>query len=259
MSFSKVTPLPEDFISPINVHVKIDGEIPMPARKLLGQSSNPSIFQDLPSTLDMKIGDCIGSGRSSRVFDAEPLGLSPDNRLPPLVAKFGIPGFNRFILREAWFYEEMQTLQGKVIPQCYGLYYARIPRGTAAFIPWLRGDSRPLWKNRIPDLDNYITNEELLVRFIEKCARGKSSEDLARDESTLNFIGNFNEKYAEIVHQLDDFGFDFDRHDIVVPVLILEKLGKPYLALGGKNWPMLKPIPENVECVHRCPCSNFMR
>lgn len=247
MTFNKVAPLPEDFIKPIDVYVKVDGEIPMPARKLMVQSSNPSIFQDLPSILDMKIGDCIGSGRSSRVFDAEP--LSPDSRLPPLVAKFGIPGFNKFILREAWFYEEMQTLQGKVIPQCYGLYYARIPRGTAAFIPWLRGESRTLWKDIIPELDKYISNEELLVRFIEKCARGKSSEDLARDESTLNFIGNFNEKYAEIVHQLDDFGFDFDRHDIVVPVIILEKLGKPYLPLGGKNWPMLKPIPENVECV----------
>lgn len=33
---------------------------------------------------------------------------------------------------------------------------------------------------------------------------------------------------------------------MVVPILILERLGKPYLPLGGKDWPMLEPIPQDM-------------
>jgi len=248
LTFRKVAPLPEDFIKPIEAYVEGDGDIPVPIRQLLPHGTHSQTYQDLPSPLNMKIGDCLGSGRTSFVFEAEPLYLPPGSSIPPLVAKFGLPGFSKFLLREAWFYEEMQTLQGEVIPWCYGLYYARIPRGTVAFLPWFRGEFRTLWKEDISELDKSINKEEQLLRFVQKCAREKDKEAVAKEESALEYLGNFKEEYTQLVQQFDDTtsSFDSNRPYLVVPVLILEKLGKPFLPLGGKNWPMNKPIPEDV-------------
>lgn len=250
LTFNKVTHLPEDLVKPVQSY--IDGEAPVPTRKLRLHGTHLGVCQSLPSPLNMKIGDCIGSGRTSFVFEVEPVCLPPsESSIPALVAKFGLPGFGKFLLREAWFYEEMQTLQGQVIPSCYGLYYARIPRGTVAFLPWFRGKFRELWKEDISELDKYINKEEQLLHFVENCAPVKDTQAIALEKGALEFSGNFKEEYAELVRTFEDSAgsHDSDRRDLVVPVLILEKLGKPFLPLGGKNWPVRKPIPEDMKYV----------
>lgn len=147
LTFSKVTTLPRDLVKSKEISVDRDGEIPMPIRRLRDPIIlHTSMYCDLPSSLNVTIGDCLGSGRSSYVFEIEPFGLPSGIRIPPLVAKLGLPGFNKSILREAWYYEEMQTLQGEVIPWFFGLYYARIPRDGVVFLPWFRGEFKPLWK-----------------------------------------------------------------------------------------------------------------
>lgn len=105
LTFSKGTTLPEDFVKSKEGLVDRDGEIPMPIRRLRDPASHTSMYHNLPLSLNIKLGDCIGSGRSSHVFEIEAFGLPSDVRIPPLVAKFGLPGFNKSILREAWYYE----------------------------------------------------------------------------------------------------------------------------------------------------------
>lgn len=248
LTFKKVAPLPEDFIEPIEEYIDGDGEIPVPTRRLRPLGAHLGECHALPPSLNMKIGDCLGGGRTSYVFEIEPLNLPSGSSIPPLVAKFGRPGSGKFLLREAWFYDEMQTLQGEVIPWCYSLYCVRIPRGSV-FLPWFRGESRPLWKEDDSELDKYLKEDEQLQQFVEKCARAKDPETVAKEKRTLKYYGDFKEEYAELVRQLDDSSFDLDCHEMVVPVLIMERLGKPYLPLGGKTWQLRQPIPKDLTYV----------
>lgn len=186
--------------------------------------------------------------RTSYVFEIEPLNLPSGSYVPHLVAKFGRPGSGKFLLREAWFYDEMQTLQGEVISSCYSLYSVRIPRGSV-FLPWFRGEFRPLWKEDNSELDKYLKEDEQLQRFAEKCARVKDPEAGAKEKRTLKYYGDFKVEYAELVRQLDDSSFDLDYHEMVVSVLIMERLGKPYLPLGGKTWQLRQPIPADLTYV----------
>lgn len=252
LTFSKVTTLPEDLVKSKEISVDRDGEIPMPTRRLRDPILHTSMYCDLPSSLNVTIGDCLGSGRSSYVFEIEPFGLPSGVRIPPLVAKFGLPGFNKSILREAWYYEEMQTLQGEVIPWFFGLYYARIPRDGVVFLPWFRGEFKPLWKDDKSELEEYLNDDDRLAQFFTKYTPVKNASDITRENNVLDYIGNFKEEYAELVKQFDDISFNSESRDVVVPVLILERLGKPYLPLGGKNWPMLEPIPQDMMFVTFC-------
>ncbi|TCD67826.1 hypothetical protein EIP91_011888 [Steccherinum ochraceum] len=90
--------------------------------------------------LSLSLGQIIGSGAVSRVYEATviPSGSSSSLNsriLPPLVVKISRRGMGHTLLPEAQNYVEMATLQGHVIPRCYGLYSATIPDGIQ-FRPW---------------------------------------------------------------------------------------------------------------------------
>lgn len=59
--------------------------------------------------------------RETQAKDGQPI------RIPPLICKIAPHRRNKPIAREAWFYDEMQTLQGLIIPRCYGLFVAQVP------------------------------------------------------------------------------------------------------------------------------------
>lgn len=85
----------------------------MPVRRLRTQTPTPEIHHDLPANLVLKLGECVGDGRSGIVFKVEPVGLPSDAlnaNLPPLVAKFGRQHYSKWLLREAYFYKEMQSI-----------------------------------------------------------------------------------------------------------------------------------------------------
>lgn len=184
LSFHKATTLPTDLIQII--HFIDEDEQPAPMRKL----RHDTLDIHLPPTL--KVGSRIGSGHSGYVYSLDPVEADPS--LPPLVVKFGVQGFNKFILREAWFYDEMQTLQGEVIPWSFGLYRAVIPEGTS-FVPWLESTS------------------------------GRQNDESI--EGLLEYLGNFKPEYAELVSSFADD----PQH--CVTALILERVGELYLPFGG--------------------------
>ena len=49
--------------------------------------------------------------------------------LPSLVLKVGRFKHRAEITREAWFYDEMESLQGVVVPRCYGWFEAELTEG----------------------------------------------------------------------------------------------------------------------------------
>lgn len=90
-------------------------------------------------SLQANLGDFIGDGRSGTVFEIKTPAtiIASDGRrihIPPLVCKFAAHDRNSCVAREAWFYDEMQTIQGMAIPRCFGLFEAEIPDGFK-FIP----------------------------------------------------------------------------------------------------------------------------
>lgn len=89
--------------------------------------------------LQVKLDNFIADGRSGSVFviNSPTSVLDSSGRciqIPPLVCKFAAPDRNTCVAREAWFYDEMQTIQGMAIPRCFGLFEAEIPKGFE-FIP----------------------------------------------------------------------------------------------------------------------------
>ena len=62
-----------------------------------------------------------------------------DYRLPPLVVKVAAHRKSVKFTREAWFYNEIQSLQHTVSPRCFGMYQTKLasPQGVP---PWIDGD-----------------------------------------------------------------------------------------------------------------------
>lgn len=249
MTLTKLAPLPTDFILETRaIHASFRRALP--ERQLRFYNPCPELYHVLPKHLDLTFGECIGHGRSGYVFKAAPIGSPLDvtvpnaSKLPPLVAKVARPGYNKWLLRETWFYEEMQSLQGLVIPWCYGLFYARISADLSelAFIPWLRGGQLQRTGNNVLDVEKWSGG---IRRFAERDAVDK--DELEGDQDNLNHYGAFREQYTDLVQQFEDQTCaESGQSSTVVMVLILEEVGEPYLPMGGKNWKWGLPIPEDI-------------
>lgn len=234
--FYKQAPLPEDLVkdSYCDEMDPYEGLTrPMPVRRIGTQVPNFHIHHDLPANVVLKLGECIGHGRSGIVFKVEPVGLAsdtPNANLPPLVAKIGRQHYNKWLLREAYFYEEMKSLQGVAVPWCYGLYRARIPVASGqGFIPWLIGWGLRVFPHHDPGLDEYLNSYQE--------SDGKDEDDrkeLENNEEKLDARGGFRDQYADLVQQFED-KVQSGQRSTVVTVLILEEVGGEYLPIGGDD------------------------
>ena len=75
--------------------------------------------------LEATLGNFIGYGHSSTVFSLKDVavhGLPASSVVPPLVAKIARLDRVTSVMRDAWFYDEMECLQGSTIPRCYGYF-----------------------------------------------------------------------------------------------------------------------------------------
>lgn len=89
------------------------------------------------SRLSFSIGKPLGAGKSGSVHEVlNPTWEAPvqesslaTGHLPPLVAKICWPNRCHSIVREGWFYEEMECLQGIAIPRCYGCFELKLSKG----------------------------------------------------------------------------------------------------------------------------------
>lgn len=74
--------------------------------------------------LEASLGEYLGHGHSSVVFSLDNVNLFDVTPavVPPLVVK--IARLNRVtsLMREAWFYDEMECLQGASLARCYGYF-----------------------------------------------------------------------------------------------------------------------------------------
>lgn len=119
-----------------------------------------------------------------------------DVEFPPLVIKIAARTKNKNLAREAWFYDEMQTLQGVVIPRCYGWFEAQLAEDTT-FVPWDTDDI----ERSFPEDDP--TGERYFIYWAR---------------------GSFNEDSRPLVERLHE--------DYTVSFILLERLGGPFLPVG---------------------------
>ncbi|KAF8497718.1 hypothetical protein BU17DRAFT_103171 [Hysterangium stoloniferum] len=77
-------------------------------------------------TLRVTVKDQLGQGRIGTVYSVHI--ASPDDRthIPPLVIKVSDRYRSAKLAREAWFYEEMEHLQGVSIARCYGFFQVEL-------------------------------------------------------------------------------------------------------------------------------------
>lgn len=118
--------------------------------------------------------------------------------IPPLIGKFAPRARNKPIAREAWFYDEMQSLQGLIIPYCFGYFVATVPEGKE-IRPWVN-DSMQGQRSRKHDGDPQMEMSyynQGVGSFVES---GENREILTRLENSR-----------------------------CISLLLLERLGLPYL------------------------------
>lgn len=182
----------------------------------LATYSSPSAQVDL----QLDLGQFIAAGRTGLVYEVQSsTTVTASNgrqvHVPPLVCKFAARDRNKCISREAWFYDEMQTIQGLAIPHCFGLFEAILPENTDKdFIPWDTASKDHYNLDRTPD--PYLKNPEKLYKDF--------------------YLGGFIETPANrtILTRLEDPNR--------VVVILLERL-------GGNFLPVRKPITDELKCV----------
>lgn len=144
----------------------------------------------------------------------------------------------------------MQSLQGLVIPRCYGLYSALIPRPSnyaSSFLPWpwLEG-----W--RLREFNGQPVSPEVLLHTYEKRG-GKDRADereIEGEADMLDYFGDFDEHHADFVQKFEDTDTKSTSTSTVGTVctlMLLEELGGPYLPMGRR-------VPDEMRYV-LCPLS----
>ncbi|VDB83374.1 unnamed protein product [Peniophora sp. CBMAI 1063] len=125
--------------------------------------------------LELKLGSLLECGRTGYVHAVSCEGPGALD-VPELVAKISFPHLRPRLSREAWIYEDLRSLQGAVIPRCYGYFEAQIPEGMvfmqechrARRVPNLSGDFEVIVPNIVGILLlERLSNERLPlnVRF----------------------------------------------------------------------------------------------
>ncbi|KAF8531754.1 hypothetical protein JB92DRAFT_2848651 [Gautieria morchelliformis] len=81
----------------------------------------------------------LGYGRVGSVY---PLRIDDNNQytLPSLVIKVAARRRSDDLAREAWFYEEMEDIQGVAIACCYGFFTAEIEQNSEV-LDWVKSDA----------------------------------------------------------------------------------------------------------------------
>ncbi|CAL1706342.1 unnamed protein product [Somion occarium] len=181
-------------------------------------------------TLHLSLGTKIGRGRVGRVYEAtvDLKQSSPELTnmvLPPLVVKVSRRHDAKRLAREAFYYEEMECLQGCAIPRYYGLYQTTIPPATD-FLPWTHDkvNRRPGRHGDYSDESDSESESEP-----ESKSSDKDDDDDAEDEDA------------------DSQVYSSDEEELPTPtilsILILERV-------GGRI-PLRKPLSDDVhEDIH---------
>jgi hypothetical protein len=141
----------------VEANKRVGGPTPRPPSKLPPQG-------DLSLHLSIT-AERFGYGRVGSVYPVS-IHASGQYCLPPLVIKVASRRRSPNIAREAWFYEEMEHIQGAAIARCYGLFTAEID-ADCEVLDWAETDADyDPEKSDTPleeDYDQYGMNTVFLV------------------------------------------------------------------------------------------------
>lgn len=158
--------------------------------------------------LSIRLGEEIGDGRSSVVFEALVLDEQLRSCLPPLVAKVCRYKRRGHMARESWFYDELWPLQGVAVARCYGWFEAEIPESEDVWGP----DRLNLTSSRPPN--PFPPDVEPDEYDVDDCDDGDDKE--------------LPKPWGK---RLDGFARVYNK----VSILLLERLGELY-EYEGKGW-----------------------
>ncbi|CAL1698792.1 unnamed protein product [Somion occarium] len=208
-------------------------------------------------TLHLKVGPKIGRGRVGRVYEAS---VVTDNSsaelagmvLPELVLKISRRQDSKKLAREAYYYQEMECLQGVAIARCYGVYETIVPADWD-FLPWKSDPldaSKRQYKSDSDISDSECEDSESDDYRPDQYSDYESDEDedeehdkKEKKEQTLDTETKDAERVEDEMDN-DDY-FDSDDEETPVPVdtplaiLILERL--------GERVPLGQPLPKGFK------------
>jgi hypothetical protein len=120
----------------------------------------------------------LGHGRVGSVYPVK-LDDTVQNFLPPLVMKVAARRRSENLAREAWFYEEMENIQGASIARCYGFFTAEIDSNSKV-LGWAESDARynPDEEHDILDEGDDFSDED--DHIPEYKGEGTTKEDSVR-------------------------------------------------------------------------------
>jgi hypothetical protein len=176
--------------------------------------------------LELILGDKLGSGAEGLVYAVDnavlltPAGDDAPHSLPPIVVKVCYGERGRQLLLEASAYDEMECIQGVVVPRCFGYFEVEADDIT---VPILCQDVNK-WLLEADQKEERQEEEELLMKGeshshdepFDEDGSDKSWED---DEPFEDDEDLQDEDYLE-----DKPDRDFSRR---LCVLVLERVGQP--------------------------------
>ncbi|KAI0316661.1 hypothetical protein OF83DRAFT_1172675 [Amylostereum chailletii] len=219
---------------PLKFHRVTPPAISVPASPVSIAGPQPFLYQlsappsDIPGSfhLSLQVSKRLGEGGISVVHAVTPI-LSDSSTsnyvstadLPSLAAKIvHHPDARDRLDREAWFYEHMESLQGSVVPRCFGYFEAGLPKNIV-FSPALRdtGYGRLMTKAKArdgqPDVRiSLLLLEKLSGELLPVNVRYSEKEYRPLHDGVLNLYREL--AFAGVEH------WDYRRHNIlkVLPV-----------------------------------------
>lgn len=124
----------------MNVPIDFVHDMSSPAHRevrRLAELPDPALLH-----IQSDLGSFIAKGGSGIVYEINTPATVHDARgrkinIPPLVCKFAGRVRKKALGREAWVYDELQTIHGVTIPRCFGLFEATLP-DDCDFVPRIK-------------------------------------------------------------------------------------------------------------------------
>ncbi|KAF8512453.1 hypothetical protein BU17DRAFT_96242 [Hysterangium stoloniferum] len=183
-------------------------------------------------TLEVSVQAKLGEGRVGFVYGVDKRGTSGSHAIPDLVIKVARRYQSNNLCREAWFYEEMEHLQGIIVARCYGIFQVVLDE-------------------QYEVLDWEKVNQEDATRASEEVIARQKSAMYAKEEAQEQNTAFKRLEYSESIHPHARIPHDISQseHHHLLSVLVLEKLGERI----PKCVPLPVTVPELVETFsHLC-------
>lgn len=98
----------------------------------LRPNKRPELPEPENRVLELKLDRMLGDGKTGVVHSVNVVG---EDNTPSLCVKIAFPAERRTLSAEAWYYDDLQLVQGSAIPLCYGYFEATLPTTAELALP----------------------------------------------------------------------------------------------------------------------------